>query len=115
MFSIARSGAYKNTTQLVVTLPKPSIVDRVAVMEHIEYGQRVLVYTVEAQIVAEPKRWVHFSNGTAIGQKHIDILKAPMLAKLTALRLTIADLFAPLSRQGCPPIAIDAFGVCRSG
>ena len=86
------------------------LIDRVMIMEDLQYGQRVLSYKVETlravpalgngpvQVVEEARwpQWMPFSNGTAVGHKRIDIVpRAIGVDKHSRIRVTITASAAP--------------------
>ena len=120
---LGQSMDFVNSTVVEVIMPGASsggtFVDRVMLMEDLRYGQRVLSYKVETLHavgndgqIAWPGKWVHFSNGTAIGHKHIDIVpQAIGVDKHSRFRLTVtASAAVPVIRllvfkpYGCLPI-----------
>ena len=71
-----------------VELTVPAGVDRIAISEDLSRGQRVTSYKVEAQ---DPTGvWRPFSEGSAVGHKRINLVKAP-LGAASKLRLTVTD------------------------
>ena len=83
----------QTTVAFVLELALPAdapAVDRVVIREDLAQGQRVLKYTVEYEVGG---KWQHFSNGTAVGNKRIDIVTTPI--QPSSLRLSVLDALAP--------------------
>lgn len=62
-----------NTTELVLDLKEPTIVNHCILQEQLEKGQRVTSYIVEG--LNEKGKWQLLSKGTSIGNKKIDCFK----------------------------------------
>lgn len=75
-----------------VNLEKPAAVNRVVLQEHIELGQRVRAWNLDARIDGQ---WQRVFRGTTIGQKRIGCFPAVVA---DAVRLTIED------SRACPVI-----------
>jgi alpha-L-fucosidase len=73
------------TAAVEITLEKPVPINRIALQEHIELGQRVRGWTLAARVAGE---WQTLQSGTTIG--HLRIASFPTLTA-DAIRLTIDD------------------------
>ena len=87
---------------VVIELEKAAAVNRVVLQEHIELGQRVCAWTLEARVGAE---WRPVAQGTTVGHKRIVCF--PTLVA-SALRLNIIESLAcpvleSFSAHAAPP------------
>ena len=103
---LAATGGFVNASQLELTVPAGAVVDRVAVGEDLSGGQRILAYTVEAQI--DGQHWQPFASGTSVGHKHISLVSKPVNG-VSRLRLTVTKSVA------APAIKLAAFAPCPKG
>lgn len=97
---------------LTLELPKPTLFNRFLVQEHIQLGQRVRSFTVEALV---NNRWKEISRGRTIGYKRI--LRFPAVTA-TKVRLRITDTYAAplISSIGLynAPLILDAPLITRN-
>ncbi len=74
----------------LLRLPRPSLVNRVVIMEEIALGERIRAYTLEGLVPGG--EWVKLAEGTCVGHKRIEVL-APR--EVAALRLRVTRCVAP--------------------
>jgi alpha-L-fucosidase len=77
------ASSSQENTELVVTLPKQTTINSLALEEMIAYGQRVIDFTIEA---FDGKEYKVVFKGTTIGRKKIAVFKKTQTDKL---RVTI--------------------------
>ena len=80
------------TARVEIELEKPAVINRIVLQEHVELGQRVRAWNVEARVAG---RWRQVFEGTTIGHKRIGRFAA---VTADAVRLTIED------SRACPVI-----------
>ncbi|MGI9456131.1 MAG: discoidin domain-containing protein, partial [Aeoliella sp.] len=80
------------TASLEIDLGDPTLINRIAIQEHIELGQRVREWQVDVRVDGE---WCQVSEGTTIG--HLRLARFDTVSA-DRLRLTIVDSAA------CPTI-----------
>jgi len=74
---IAETSGEGNVLEL--TLPTPSRIDHVILMEDIAHGERVRAYRVEGLV---GRSWQSLCDGTSIGHKHIQQVGPVEVAKI---------------------------------
>jgi alpha-L-fucosidase len=84
---------HKRTGEVTIDLGGPKDIDRVLIEEHIPLGQRVRVFTVDAE--DDKGAWTTVAGGTTIGRKRILIFPKTRARKV---RLTI------VAARDCPTI-----------
>jgi alpha-L-fucosidase len=76
--------------------PQPARFDHVVLQEHIELGQRIRAWTVEAE---KEGGWAAVGSGKSIGQKYI-LRCAPVIARRVRVAITKATASPALRRVG---------------
>ncbi len=82
------SGSGKK--EISLALSKPQLISSVMISEDISAGHRIKNFKVQAHAGG---KWTNLFEGSAVGNKYIGVLPAPLLTK--KLRLIIEDSFAP--------------------
>jgi alpha-L-fucosidase len=82
------TGSGKNEISLL--LNKPQLISSVMICEDISGGHRIRNFIVQAHTGG---KWINLFEGSAVGNKFIGVLPAPLLTK--KLRLIIEGSFAP--------------------
>lgn len=75
--------------KLNITLAKEQAINQFVIQEDIAKGHRVKRFTIEALVTG---KWKTIIKGSAIGNKYIQLLDKPVIAK--KFRLKIDDVFA---------------------
>jgi len=79
-----QSGCTVDTCYMIFDTPVS--IDRIVMQEDQSAGQVVRRYEVDAVLVGSPT-WTELSNGTSIGNKKIDILRAPVTVTIVTLSI----------------------------
>ncbi len=86
---------------LELSLPEPSLIEHVIIMEDTTRGERVLQYYVES-FDPESDTWIPLSIGSAIGHRKIDVIDSKIATRKVRLKIAKAML----------PPSIRRFAVC---
>ena len=93
-------GTSGHGTEFNLTVPASQSVDRLVIREAIDRGQRILSYRTDL-LPAGSAVWQPLTNGTSVGNRRIEILRARIAGGTVRLRITqaaasfaILDLFA---------------------
>ena len=85
---VAQESLTPGETSFELQLPQARSIDRIRMEEDQTKGQLIIGYVVEAKVSGE---WVHFSSGTTVGAKRIDLADKPVTA--TAVRFSVTSGF----------------------